>query len=271
MFCKTTAAGAGFHRQILKYKETNMKKLGLVFICAIGLGVSCEESPYAVNPPEIQVDEKGISTVIDFIDFNVSELQSSSKGRDIDPITAAKIIERNISAFEKRTGHSIRSFDKSSLKSFDTRLSIDLHNKIVELSRSSKNELDFIERLATVKGTILNSQISHEEKSAHFNRVVLIERFVKYMGDKDRAKSVVSSGKDEEKVEADDCSGWWDCWGRCAAGIVGGAGLGALGGAAVAGGGCTVVLPIVGTVACGTVGAVAGGVFGGLAGASQSC
>ena len=99
----------------------------------------------------------------------------------------------------------------------------------------------------------------------------LFERSVKYRGEKDRAKSFGANGKDEEKVEADDCSGWWDCWGRCAAGIVGGAGLGALGGAAVAGGGSTVVLPIVGTVACGTVGAVAGGVFGGLAGASQSC
>jgi hypothetical protein len=93
---------------------------------------------------------------------------------DIVPITAAKIIERNISAFEKNTGPSIRSFDKNLLKNFDTGLSSDLHNKIVELSRSSKNELDLIERLATIAGKILNSQISHGETSAHLSRVVLI-------------------------------------------------------------------------------------------------
>jgi hypothetical protein len=110
-----------------------------------------------------------------------------------------------------------------------------------------------------------------EKRRPTLAELFLFERSVKYRGDKDRAKSVVSIGKDEEKVEADDCSGWWDCWGRCAAGRVGGAGLGALGGAAVAGRGCTVVLPIVGTITCGTVGTVAGGLFGGLAGASQSC
>lgn len=66
-------------------------------------------------------------------------------------------------------------------------------------------------------------------------------------------------------------TGWWDSWGQCAAGIIGGAGLGALSFAGYGGAGCTVVLPGVGTVACGTVGAVAGAIFGGLTGASQSC
>ncbi|MTI89256.1 MAG: bacteriocin [Balneolaceae bacterium] len=64
---------------------------------------------------------------------------------------------------------------------------------------------------------------------------------------------------------------WWDSWGRCAAGTLGGAGLGALSGAGVGGAGCTVVLPIVGTVACGTVGGVVGGVSGALAGAAAAC
>lgn len=66
-------------------------------------------------------------------------------------------------------------------------------------------------------------------------------------------------------------SSWWDDWGKCAAGIVGGAGSGALAGAGVGGAGCTVVLPIIGTVACGVVGGVVGGVSGGLLGAVAGC
>lgn len=65
--------------------------------------------------------------------------------------------------------------------------------------------------------------------------------------------------------------GWWDDWGKCAAGIVGsaittGATLG-LGGAAVG----TVALPVVGTVSGAAVGAVAGAIGGALVGAATFC
>jgi hypothetical protein len=56
--------------------------------------------------------------------------------------------------------------------------------------------------------------------------------------------------------------GWWASWGRCAAGIIGGAGLGALGGGAAGS-----VIPIVGTVG----GMITGGISGGLSGASAAC
>jgi len=56
--------------------------------------------------------------------------------------------------------------------------------------------------------------------------------------------------------------GWWDSWGRCAAGIVGGAGLGALGGGAAGS-----VIPVLGT----TAGLIVGGIAGGLSGAAASC
>lgn len=59
------------------------------------------------------------------------------------------------------------------------------------------------------------------------------------------------------------CSGWWSCWGKCAAGIAGGAITGALGGAAIAG---------VPTVGIGAVpGAIIGGIGGGLTGAAAAC
>jgi hypothetical protein len=65
--------------------------------------------------------------------------------------------------------------------------------------------------------------------------------------------------------------GWWSDWGKCAAGILGGAVVtGAtlgLGGAVVG----TVALPVVGTVSGAVVGAVAGAIGGGLTGAAEYC
>lgn len=65
--------------------------------------------------------------------------------------------------------------------------------------------------------------------------------------------------------------GWWKDWGKCAAGIVGGASTGAttggLGGAAVG----TVTVPILGSVPGAAVGAAGGGIGGGLTGAVAAC
>lgn len=58
------------------------------------------------------------------------------------------------------------------------------------------------------------------------------------------------------------CSKQWNDWGRCAAGVVGEAGLSALVGAAAGS-----EVPVVGT----TVGAIVGGVSGGLVGAASFC
>lgn len=56
--------------------------------------------------------------------------------------------------------------------------------------------------------------------------------------------------------------GWWEDWGKCAAGTIGGAGLGALGGAAAGS-----AVPVLGT----TAGGIIGGISGGLSGAAASC
>lgn len=56
--------------------------------------------------------------------------------------------------------------------------------------------------------------------------------------------------------------GQWESWGKCASGIVGGAGVGALGGAAAGS-----AVPIIGT----TVGGIVGGISGGLSGAAAAC
>jgi hypothetical protein len=63
-------------------------------------------------------------------------------------------------------------------------------------------------------------------------------------------------------VYGNKCDGWWGCWGKCAAGIVGGVLTGGLGGAAVGS-----VVPVLGTA----WGAAIGVVGGGLTGAAASC
>lgn len=65
--------------------------------------------------------------------------------------------------------------------------------------------------------------------------------------------------------------GWWDSWGKCAAGIIGGAGSVGVGYALAGAGAGTVVLPVVGTVSVAVVAGVVGAVFGGLAGAAAAC
>ena len=57
-------------------------------------------------------------------------------------------------------------------------------------------------------------------------------------------------------------NGWWDDWGKCAAGTVGGILTGGLGGAAIGS-----AVPIIGTITGGVVGAVGGG----LTGAAAAC
>ncbi len=65
--------------------------------------------------------------------------------------------------------------------------------------------------------------------------------------------------------------GWWQSWGKCAAGTLGGAVTGGvtgfLGGSAVG----TVLFPGVGTVSGGSVGGIGGAIGGGLSGAAAAC
>ena len=65
--------------------------------------------------------------------------------------------------------------------------------------------------------------------------------------------------------------GWWDSWGRCAAGIIGGAGTGGLTGLFVGVAVGTVVLPGVGTASAAVIAGAIGSISGGMVGAASSC
>lgn len=74
----------------------------------------------------------------------------------------------------------------------------------------------------------------------------------------------VDHNQDLFQVSSNDgrVQGWWDDWGKCAAGTIGGVLTGGLAGAGVGS-----VVPIIGTTAGGIVGAIGGG----LTGAAASC
>ncbi|MFL9024823.1 MULTISPECIES: Blp family class II bacteriocin [Bacillus] len=66
----------------------------------------------------------------------------------------------------------------------------------------------------------------------------------------------------EEELMEIEGGGWWNSWGKCVAGTIGGAGTGGLGGAAAGS-----AVPVIGT----GIGGAIGGVSGGLTGAATFC
>ncbi|MFF1995369.1 Blp family class II bacteriocin [Bacillus mycoides] len=66
----------------------------------------------------------------------------------------------------------------------------------------------------------------------------------------------------EKELMEIEAGGWWNSWGKCVAGTVGGAGTGGLGGAGIGS-----AVPGIGTA----IGAGVGGVSGALTGAAASC
>ena len=119
-------------------------------------------------------------------------------------------------------------------------------------------------QLADLRADMLNSSISTPEKQALINRIAFMHAFVDWMG-------TVADSPAAEMTSIKNCNGWWSCWGKCVAGIVGDAIVGGVGlgleGAAIG----TVTVPVLGTVSAGAVGAIAGAIGGGIAGASEAC
>jgi hypothetical protein len=113
---------------------------------------------------------------------------------------------------------------------------------------------------------IFKSSIDNTDKDFLLTYIISYKTTLTFLeNNSDLILSSQAGGRTEKKES------WWNSWGKCAAGIVGGAGSvglgGFLGGAAVG----TVTLPVVGTVSGAVVGGVGGAIFGGLAGAASAC
>lgn len=125
---------------------------------------------------------------------------------------------------------------------------------------------EFEERMNAIYGSELYSSLTDGYKTAVMSYGKTLTTTLKEISTIDFSKTRLGGGNVQAK-----CSGWWSCWGKCAAGIIGGAGSGALSlGLAGAGVG-TVTLPLVGTVSGAALGAIGGAISGGLLGAAASC
>jgi len=132
--------------------------------------------------------------------------------------------------------------------------STDVTNVIDEIEENVNNSNDaasFIASLDEKFNEIAVSNLQPEDKDLLLQYIVSYKTAITFI---DNNQDLVISS--DQKV------GWWSSWGKCAAAIVGGAGLGALGGAAA---GAPVAL--IGAIP----GAIAGGIFGGLSGAAAGC
>jgi hypothetical protein len=128
---------------------------------------------------------------------------------------------------------------------------ISIIEEIFDSLEFSSSHTNFKEFLNTKFEDVYNNNgVSDSEKDFLLAYIVSYEAALSFMSNNLDIISVHNGG------------GWWSSWGKCAAGILGGAGLGALTGA-----GAGSLLPAVGT----TIGGIAGGIFGGLAGAATSC
>jgi len=156
--------------------------------------------------------------------------------------------------------------------------SVEEKNKLLSSAVYYQSVFDFMAGNHRMLGAIYNLSEYRTIKAREFNQQCDEQQYAEEgdsYGEEDAYEDGQQSSDPLDPGDVEECSeeneGWWDSWGRCAAGITGGAGLGALTGAGYGGAGCTMIVPGIGTVACGVVGAVAGGIAGGLAGASQSC
>ncbi len=258
-----------------------MKKLSIVLsVFLLTIAFSCNDNSNLTKQSEIKIDDKGIATLINYIDFNVNQLASTGFKDYGNQEALAKIVATSSATFEKQYGVSIIAGTKNARSSSDqleyaTSKDSEVAQKLLAFSKTSANEDDYLSKLSNLKTEIYSYSISDSEMQILMNKVVFIERFVKYLDVKAESaaltKGIKYNANAKQDANAPACKDWWCSWGKCAAGILGGAGLGAMAGGTYGAAGGTVVLPVVGTVAVGTVGAIAGGIFGGLAGASQSC
>jgi hypothetical protein len=125
------------------------------------------------------------------------------------------------------------------------------------------SEFDYFEFLESKSSEILRGDFNSDEKQILLSEIDFQYQLVQMM-------SSLEEQYNPEQGLAKKKS-WWQSWGKCTAGILGGAvtGAGTLGLAGAAVG--TVALPVVGTVSAGAVGAIAGAIGGGLTGAVASC
>lgn len=243
-----------------------MKRLTIVTVLAIFMVTACQEQERMTPVQQVpQADKAAIDNFIRFIDFNQKQLM---KQPSLSKEQVTQVVVASIPEFEKQYGINLTSSDTPKQFTAGRRFSYDglelqIMQDMVAYAETSYSESQYLDNISGLNSQVLSSDLPYESKVSLLTQIGLQQSLVSYMG------QLALYAQETPRVAA--CDGWWGCWGKCAAGIIGSAGMGALSGANIGGVGCTVVLPVVGTVACGTAGAVVGAIFGGFAGGARAC
>jgi hypothetical protein len=242
--------------------KTNLKsKLIVAVMVIIGITafLSCqkEESNSELNN-ENKYSELALMLKNDLEDIgqNLREQKSTFSSQDI-VISAA---EQQFSDDPKAYDAFLIAYDKAINNSYlKSTVNNEVINTVIDeievglINSSGSNE--FINFLQSKFDEVSTSQMQIENKDFLLQYIVSYKISIEFINNN---LDIIAYQNSQLKST----QGWWGSWGRCAAGIVGGAGLGALGGGAAGS-----VIPVLGT----TAGLIVGGIAGGLSGAAASC
>jgi hypothetical protein len=246
----------------------NLKSLILVFVLLISACVTESEKvePNAIDAKTLSTVEQ-LNLVTELLEYQhqfvISRtddfLNTSSLNKLKNEANLIFFEERNLSDFELHN-HEIYTLrelvenrsipnGKSYLDPFEQAL--------FEAIYESESFIDFAKKLEQIRFSVNGSDVVKNGRTAYskFERSEMLAVI-------DGVYTTGSISNDLILRSGVASNGWWESWGRCAAGVAGGALVGGLGGGAAGS-----VIPGIGT----TAGLILGTIGGGLSGAAASC
>lgn len=221
--------------------------------------MSCEKEESASEPKvENKYSELAllVKNGLEDIGQNLREQKNTFDSQNIVILAAEQHFSDEPKAYDAFLTAYEKTIDNSYLKST---VNNEVINPVIDeielglINSSSSNE--FINFLQSKFDEVSTSEMQLENKDFLLQYIISYKISIEFI---DSNLDIIANQNGQLKST----QGWWDSWGRCAAGIVGGAGLGALGGGAAGS-----VIPVLGT----TAGLIIGGIAGGLSGAAASC
>jgi len=249
--------------KIIREMNKNVLKSKLMIAVLVILGItafmSCEKEK---SNSEIKIENKYselallVSNDLENIGQILREQKFTFSSQDI-VISAAEL---HFSDEPEAYDAFVTAYDKSIKNSYlKSTVNNEVINTVIDeievglINSSGSNE--FINFLQVKFDEVSTSDMQLENKDFLLQYIVSYKTSIEFINN--NLDIIV-----DQNIQLKSTKGWWDSWGRCAAGIVGGAGLGALGGGAAGS-----VIPVLGT----TAGLIVGGIAGGLSGAAASC
>ncbi|MFO8233892.1 MAG: hypothetical protein R6U04_00610 [Bacteroidales bacterium] len=231
--------------------------VGLMFIIGITSFVSCEKDNSEITTGNDYSElSLSVKSVLESIGQSLREQNSTFDNRINVKRGAKQFFSEESKAYDAFLNAYDESVNSSNLKTtFNNEIVNSIISDIEGELINSNSPSEFIDYLEEKFDEVSVSDIDPENKDVLLKYIISYKTFLEFINNN---VDLIANQSGQLKSTHN----WWDSWGRCAAGIVDGAGLGALTGGAAAS-----VIPVLDTTAEVTV----GGVSGGLSGAAAAC